>query len=210
MREAVSWTMVVISIFVILQSDPTRAVLLRLSLSILAIGSYMLYMAPDVALAEAMLGSLLTTFVYILMLKSPVVIRVGYTPSKYLIEEHPWGMDGIFKELVNLFSKEMGYDVKYVRFESTEDLVESFKSGYLDLACGPITDGFPILETRVYVLKDGSEKDFLSMKKEDFENIKEWRRGFYGILARKKDFNAFLRDLEERGVIREIVKKYTG
>ena len=210
MRELVPWAMVVVSVFVILQSDPTRAVLLRLSLSILAIGAYMLYMAPDVALAEAMLGSLLTTFVYILMLKSPVVMRVGYTPSKYLIEEHPWGMDGIFKELVDLFSKERGYDVEYVRFESTEDLVESFNSGYLDVACGPITDGFPILETRVYTLEDGSEKDFLSMKREDFENVKGWRKEYYGILSKKRDFSTFLKDLKERGVIREIVQKYTG
>ncbi len=210
MREIIPWTMVAVSFFVIIQSNPTRAVLLRITLSILAIAAYMLYMAPDVALAEAMLGSLLTTFLYILMLKSPVSIRVGYVPSRFLIEEHPWGMDGIFKELIDLFSKKNGYDVEYIRFKSVDELVEALESGYLDIACGPITGkGFPILETRVFTLDSGEEKDFLSMKREDFHRIKESKEDHYGILSKRRELNSFLREAEERGIIREIVKKYT-
>ncbi len=210
MREIIPWTMVAVSFFVIIQNNPTRAVLLRITLSILAIAAYMLYMAPDVALAEAMLGSLLTTFLYILMLKSPVSIRVGYVPSRFLIEEHPWGMDGIFKELIDLFSKKNGYDVEYIRFKSVDELVESLESGYLDIACGPITGkGFPILETRVFTLDSGEEKDFLSMKREDFYRIKESKEDHYGILSKRREINSFLREAEERGIIREIVKKYT-
>ena len=211
MREVIPWTMVIMSVFVIFQSNPTRAVLLRLTLSILAIAAYMLYMAPDVALAEAMLGSLLTTFLYILMLKSPVTIRVGYVPSRFLIEEHPWGMDGISKELIDLFAKRNGYDVEYVRFESAGELVESLESGYLDAACGSITGkGFPVLETRVFTLEGGEERDFLSMRKEDFDRIKESREDHYRILSKRRDLNSFLREAKERGLLREIVEKYTG
>ena len=211
MRDVIPWTMVVMSLFTVFQSNPTRAVLLRITLSILAIAAYMLYMAPDVALAEAMLGSLLTTFLYILMLRSPVTIRVGYVPSRFLIEEHPWGMDGIFKELIDIFSKKSGYDVEYIRFESVDELVESLKSGYLDVACGPITEkGFPVLKTRIFTLNSGEEKDFLSMKRDDFDRVKNFREDYYRIFTKRRDLNFFLKELEERGILREIIEKYTG
>ena len=211
MREIIPWTMVAMSALVIIQNNPTRAVLSRLTLSILAIAAYMMYMAPDVALAEAMLGSLLTTFLYILMLKSPVTIRVGYVPSKFLIEEHPWGMDGIFKDLIEMFSKKNGYDVEYIKFKSIDELVESLESGYLDVACGPITGkGFPVLETRIYTLENEEEKDFLSMEKRDFDRIKESREEYYRILSKRRDLNSFLKEMKDGGVMSEIIQKYTS
>ncbi len=211
MREIFSWTMVILSIFVIIQRNPTRAVLLRLALSVFAVATYLSFMAPDVALAEAMLGSLLTTFVYILMLKSPVSLRVGYVPTKFLIEEHIWGMDGIMKEIVEKFAEKRGYSVEYVKFSSVEDLIRSVESGYIDIGCGPIVKkGIPIIKTKVFLLSNGEKKDFLSMSKEDFKKILKWEEESYNILSNKSEFDSFLKSLIEEGILDEIVKKYTG
>ena len=207
MIEVVEWTMVVLALLTVLQRRPIHSVITRMALSVLAILAYYLLMAPDVALAEAMLGGLLTTFIYVSMLRNPVKIRVGYVPVRIIFEEHPWGMDGIAAEIVRRFARSMGYDLEYVRFESVEDLLESLESGYVDIACGPVVDrGFPILRTKIFRDEDGKEVDFLSMKGPG-EFVRD---ASYTIPSNLKDFEDFLSELEERGELDEIVEKYAG
>ncbi len=211
MREVLSWSVVVVAVFTVLQKHPLNAVMLRLVLSVLAVGVYTAFMAPDVALAEAMLGSLLTTFVYILMIRSPVRIRVGYVPVRILFEEHHWGLDGMFKEVVEKFARYRGYEVEYVRFENVEEMLASFESGYVDIACGPIVDrGFPILETKVFRLEDGREIDFLSMKEEYTLLAVESRDAFYTIPFSVEGFEEFMEEMRKSGELRRLVKKYAG
>ena len=207
MIRFIEWMMVVLALLTVLQKRPVHSVITRMALSIFAILAYYLLMAPDVALAEAMLGGLLTTFIYVSMLRNPVRIRVGYVPVRIIFEEHPWGKDGIAAEIVRKFARSMGYDVEYVRFESVEDLLESLESGYVDVACGPIVDrGFPILKTKIFRDEDGKEVDFLSMRGPG-EFVRDAN---YTIPSNLKDFEDFLSDLKERGELDEIVKKYAG
>ncbi len=211
MSEVLPWTMVALAILTVSQKHPLNAVLLRLALSVLAVGAYALYSAPDVALAEAMLGSLLTTFVYILMIRSPVKIRVGYVPVRILFEEHHWGLDGLFKEIVERFARYRGYEIDYVRFEDVEEMLESLESGYVDIACGPVVDrGIPILETKMFELEDGREIDFLSMKEEYSPLVVSSRNSHYTIVSNVEGFEDFIEEMRKKGEIKGLIRKYAG
>lgn len=212
------WLMFFLALMTVIQRNPFHAVLMRMALSAVAVGAYALYLAPDVAIAEAMLGAILTTFVYILILKVPGRIRVGYVPVRFLFEEHSWGFEGIQYEIINKFAKDYGYKLEYERFENLDDLVDALESGYVDLGCGPIVifeEELGILETRIYRVGE-KEMDFLSLQNEMLDgnlnevDVNSFRTGWYtiGFSSSHREFKEFLRDMRMSGLVDKIRNKY--
>ncbi len=211
MREILGIGMVTIALATLFQKSVLRAVMLRLVLSILAVALYTVYMAPDVGLAEAMIGALLMTYVYMLLIKSPRSIIVGVVPLKILFEKHPWGFDGIEYVLLERFAKSHGYSLEIIEYENESDLLESLKNGEIDAACGPVhTQGIQIIPTKIFVLEDGHEKDFLRMSEEDSKRIVNVKETFYTILMSEhvEEFQDFLENLKRSGEFDEIIYKY--
>ncbi|MCD6442852.1 MAG: DUF4040 domain-containing protein [Thermotogae bacterium] len=212
------WMMFFLSITTVMQKNLFHAVLMRMALSAIAVGAYAVYLAPDVAITEAMLGAILTTFVYILILKIPGRIRVGYIPLRFLFEEYPWGFDGIQYEIVRDFARRYGYRLEYEKFDDERDLIEALKSGYIDLACGPILtfeEDLGVLETRIYRIGDRNV-DFLSLQRKisdgilNEEDVEDFKEGWYtvGFSRSHPEFKEFLKMMRSNGAIDRIKEKY--
>ena len=209
MRDVMALAMVFLALETVVQKRPLRGVLVRVALSVFAVLTYAFYMAPDVALAEAMVGALLMTFVYVLLLRTPGTLRVGYVPTPILFEERPYGYDGLEHEIVRRYASTRGYTLEYTRFDDPEDLKRAFEEEFVDLACGPFVGENGILETVVFELEDGREVDFLSMDREA-RNVVNKRRAEYVILSRESDFREFLDSLRRDGRLAEMVEKFAG
>ena len=183
---------------------------MRMGLSVLAVALYTALSAPDVALAEAMVGALLTTFVYVLLLRTPGTLRVGYVPVRMLFEEHPYGFDGLEYEIVKLFASKHGYKLEFVKAESVDELKTLLKEKLIDLACGPIVEDRGIIETVVLKLDDGKEIDILSAGSVDPSRVVSRRRTMYTILSDSEGFDAFLEEIRESGTLERLINKYAG
>ncbi len=213
MRESLLWGMVFLALLTVNQVKVFHGVLMRLALSISAVGAYFVLMAPDVALTEGMIGALLMTYVYILLVRSPNVIKVGFLEKKILFEKRPVGYDGLQYQLLKNFSHAYGYSMEIIKYNSEEELLEALKNDEIDVACGGIFEGgIPILPTKLFKLKNGEVKDFISMKNEDFENVVETKDAYYTILFKEhgEEFLEFLKDLKDSGEYERIVRKYAG
>ncbi len=178
-------------------------------MSILAVVTYAFFMAPDVALAEAMVGALLMTFVYVLLLRTPGTLRIGYVPTPILFEERPYGYDGLEYEIVKRYASVRGYEVEYIKFEDRKELIEAFEEEYVDIACGPFVGDSGILETVVFELDSGRTIDFLSMSDEKAKILKR-RKAEYVILSRDEDFRNFIDDFKKSEDFSNLIERFTG
>lgn len=213
MREFFEWSMVVFAAAALLQKRPFRAVIMRLALSTFAVALYVVSMAPDVALTEAMIGALLMTYVYILLLRSPKSLKVGFIPTRLLFETHPWGYDGLEHSLLHKFAASHGYSMEILQYNTKEELLEDLEKGIIDVASGPFfEDGIDIVPTKIYTLIDGRKVDVLSMSEENAKMIEAEAMGTYKIVFRehKEEFENFLEEIKESGEFDEILKKYLG
>ena len=211
MREFYLWMLVVIAGFAVVQKRSLHGVILRLVLSTLVVGAYIYYMAPDVALTEAMVGALLTTYVYILVLRGMNALRVGFVDTKLLFEKRPVGYDGIEYVLLKKFCDSFGYKMEVKEYKSKEELWKALEKGEIDVACGDILDnGMKILETKVFTLKDGKEKGLLNISINEKDDVISERKGFYTMkfLNHGNEFEAYLKEIKEKGEFDEVIEKY--
>lgn len=79
MIEIVLILMVVLAIFAVQTKYLRRAIVFLCVFSLLCSLSYLLYQAPDVAIAEAIIGSTLSTIIYLVAYKKYKIFRVYYT-----------------------------------------------------------------------------------------------------------------------------------
>lgn len=94
--------LIVISIAIVATGTVRRAVILSGVLSIGAAFAYMLLAAPDVALAEAVIGSTISTIILLVGIKKSRLFTVYYVKTKDSIR------DEIFKAIEkNLLTKEL-------------------------------------------------------------------------------------------------------
>ncbi len=211
MREIYLWMLVFTAGIAVVQKRTLHGVILRLLLSTLVVGAYVYYMAPDVALTEAMIGALLTTYVYILILRGVNLLRVGFVNTQLLFEKRPVGYDGIEYVLLKNFCDSYGYKMKIMEFDDKKELFEALKRGEIDVACGDVVDdGIKILETSVFTFKDRTEKGLLNIDMNEKDMIISERKGFYTMkfVNHKEEFEAYIREIKDKGEFDEVIEKY--
>jgi putative multicomponent Na+:H+ antiporter subunit B len=215
MDDVLIWTIAALSLITVIQKKPLHAVLMRTAVSILCVGAYILMAAPDVALAEAMLGVLLTTFIYIMAIKISTIITVGYVPAKILFEEHGGGFRGVTYDIINSYGETHNYKIKYKKFDSLDELDKALGNEKVDLAAGPVTKGIGnILPTKIFTL-NGKEYDYITLAtmmsngeitEKEFEYSKN---GYYNIGTKhyKDELNTYIKGLKESGEYTKILKQ---
>ncbi|HDG61601.1 MAG: hypothetical protein B5M49_03015 [Thermotoga sp. 4484_232] len=217
-REAIILLMLAISFYTVFQKRFIQGVLGRTALSILAVALYVFLGAPDVAIAEALLGALLTTFVYILVIKNPGVLTVGMTPVRILFEKREDAYIGLEYEVIHRFCREYGYTLKIMEFERPEEVMEAVREGIVDIGCGGLVseEGIKYLETRLLDI-GGNVMDILRYQDKAFKGeIKESpegvRKGYYVFLVSDKAGEMGDRFIEfiEREDLKTLIKKYLG
>ncbi|QTA37596.1 DUF4040 domain-containing protein [Thermosipho ferrireducens] len=147
----------------IIRIKPFHSFLWRTALSILAVAIYTLYFAPDVALAEAMLGALLTTFVYLLAIKIHSKVRVGIIVVPVICEKYGDSYVGIIPGIMEAFAKKYNHKIEYVEFEDYNQIAKAVNEAVIDIGISYSGD-FPIIEVPVYEY-NGKKSDYFSLQK---------------------------------------------
>jgi len=209
--------MVSVSLYTIFTPIRLNAVIGRTALSVLAVLLYTLFSSPDVAIAEALLGALLTTLVYLIALKSRDRVKIGFTTVRLLFEKLGEAFMGFEYELLKRFCEKYDYRSEFVEFSSLEDLLEALNDGKVDVACGGVfsEDKKGYLETKIFYLED-ERLDLMRYTERVYRgerlNHVLHRDGSYHILFADEElrmrFREFLRT--EREFVEELKKKYFG
>ncbi|MBZ4662154.1 MAG: hypothetical protein JG779_1308 [Thermotoga sp.] len=209
--------MVSVSLYTIFTPIRLNAVIGRTALSVLAVLLYTLFSSPDVAIAEALLGALLTTLVYLIALKSRDRVKIGFTSVRLLFEKLGEAFMGFEYELLKRFCEKYDYRSEFVEFSSLEDLLEALNDGKVDVACGGVfsEDKKGYLETKIFYLED-EKLDLLRYTERVYRgeqlNHVLHRDGSYHILFADEElkmrFREFLRT--EKVFVEELKKKYFG
>lgn len=117
--------MLVVALYTVSRKRPLEAILGRTILGTLAVALYAAYKAPDVALAEGLLGVALSTFIYITAFKSLGKIRLGWGVPPDETTQY------IQKRLIE-YAQAKGYEVELVQYQKIEKALEALEEGYLD------------------------------------------------------------------------------
>ena len=210
--------MIAVAFYTVIQKRFIQGILGRTALSILAVVLYVLFGAPDVAIAEALLGALLTTFVYILVIKNPGVVTVGMAPVRVLFEKRGEVYMGLEYEVISRFCKEYGYILKIMEFEKPEEVMEAVEEGIVDIGCGGLVSekGIKYLETRVLNFKGETldllryqDKAFKGEIKESPENV---GKGAYVFLVSDEagEIGDRFAEFVAKEDLQSLIKKYLG
>ncbi|PLV59846.1 hydrogenase subunit MbhD domain-containing protein [Thermotoga sp. KOL6] len=209
--------MILISLYTVFTPIKLSSVVGRTALSILAVLLYVVLSAPDVAIAEALLGALLTTLVYITALKSRSEVKIGFVPVRLLFEKLGDAFSGFEYELLKSFCEKYDYKMGFVEFSSIEELLDALNEEKIDIGCGGIfrEDNKGYLKTKIFYLEDG-KLDLLryverKYRGEDLSHIFQ-KDGSYHILFTddelKVRFREFLRT--EKNLVERLKKRYFG
>ena len=218
MKEIIIILMLIIAIYTIFQKKFIQGIIGRTALSILAVVLYVFLGAPDVAIAEALLGALLTTFVYVLVIKNPGVLTLGIAPVRILFEKRENAYTGLEYEIINRFCEKYGYALKIMEFEKPEEVMEAVREGVVDIGCGGLVseEGIKYLETRLLDI-GGESIDLLRYQEKVFKNeIKEnpryVKKGYYTFLVSNKAGEIGDRFIEfiEKENLKDLIEKHLG
>jgi len=210
-------SMITISFYTIFTPVRMFSVIGRTAISVLATLLYTVLAAPDVAIAEALLGALLTTLVYLIALKSRDRIKVGFTPVRLLFEKIGEAFTGFEYELVKSFCEKYDYGMEFVEYDSLDDLMKALNDGRIDIGCGGVfrEDRKGYLETKIFYLED-EKIDLLrymdrTYRGEELNHIFQ-KEGSYHILFAdeelKSRFRRFLKT--EKEFVERLKRKYFG
>lgn len=111
------------ALFTVVQSQPYFALISRGILGVVAVMLYALMGAPDVALTEALVGTLLTVILYVITVRSTLVLRMGrLTIDTELPEGHP----------LRCFCSRYKLALKNRVYSDERELVQALKEGQID------------------------------------------------------------------------------
>jgi|GEM_PF-2997561 len=153
---------VFVSGFAVFSKKPFNSFIFRTILSVIVVGLYVSYLSPDVALAEAMLGALLTTFIYLLAFKIHSEIKVGVIILPVLCEKYQEYYKGIVPEILEEFSKRYNYKLKFLEANDFDEISKLLSDSQVDIGICYNGD-FNILELPIYDY-NGNEKNFFEIQ----------------------------------------------
>ncbi|MDF7825124.1 DUF4040 domain-containing protein [Pontiellaceae bacterium B12227] len=111
------------ALFTVVQTNPYSALLSRGIMGVTAIMFYAVLGAADVALTEALVGTLLTVILFAIAVRSSLVMRVGMLGAA----ECPTN-----DFLLHRFCKIKKLSLRWTVFASEKELVAAFKAGKVD------------------------------------------------------------------------------
>lgn len=184
--------MVICAVYTVSRKKPLEAVFGRTVLSVVAVFLYTVASGPDVALAEALLGVMLSTIVYVSLFRKLGAIRVGFLPKERLFEKKDDTYAGLVYEILRVFAKKNGYDLVAISFSDTEELLSNFAEKNLEFICGP----------------------FVELTCSKFATCYQITAD-YGILVEYKTdiadkFSEFYRDISDSGKLDKLRKNFVG
>lgn len=228
MRLLPALLLLMFSLYTVTRRRPLIAALSKAIVSVSAASFYVLAAAPDVALAEALLGAMLSTFVYLIVLKSSGKLRIGVVLVSGLFERHGKRYVGLEYDLLLSFVRNRLTDLEIIEYESTEEMIEDLKEGYIEAACGALLEpenkvlaNFQILETRLAEIK-GISVDLLKARElvlkgevDSSDVVITDNRNFYVISALKdsefvEQFSNYMKDVLKSGTFDSLVRKHIG
>ena len=111
------------ALFAVLQTQPYSALILRGIMGTLAVLLYAVLGAPDVALTEALVGTLLTVILFIVAVRSSLVMRVGRLSNSTVSVS------------VRKLCARHRLSLRESVYESEKELVAAIKAGGIDAVC---------------------------------------------------------------------------
>ena len=131
--------------FTVVQTQPYFALLSRGIMGVVAVMMYAVMGAADVALTEALVGTLLTVILFAIAVRSALTIRVG------IIEGGDRPMN---HRLVRAFCNKYRLYLRWVPFSTGKELVAALKSGQIDV----VHAGSESIKLLARYLPKGSER----------------------------------------------------
>lgn len=143
---------------VVVQANPYHALVIRGILGAIAALIYSVFGAADVALTEALMGTMLAITLYAVAVRSSLVMRLGVLEEETvesdgdvlkveLTVESPRDFNSLMKDFRRIFSKYY-LRVEVVPFTSVEGLHRALMEKEVHATCVPVLDNSP--ETKHY------------------------------------------------------------
>jgi putative multicomponent Na+:H+ antiporter subunit B len=146
------------ALLTVLQRNPYHALVARGIFGAIAALVYATLGAPDVALTEILMGTLLTIILYAIAVRSSLVLRLGWiSPAQH---ENSSTADYPFPiEVIRNCSQSHYLRLELVAFDNTAKLLNALREGKISAACGegPLP-GMPFSEkTDQWLLFDATD-----------------------------------------------------
>lgn len=114
------------ALFAVLQKQPYAALVSRGIMGVVAVLFYATMGAPDVALTEALVGTLLTVMLFAIAVRSSLAMRIG------ILEDHDRPpQDYPLRKFCRLYH----LSLRWVSFPTEKELVAALKEGRVDAVC---------------------------------------------------------------------------
>jgi len=163
---------IVLAIGVITGSNPIRSIIFMGAFSITIATYYYDMGAPDVAMAEATLGAVFTTFIYIVAIKHRGSIKIAYIRKVPFFYKTKDGFDGIEYQILHEFAKQINMKLEITRIAdipSNRD-IQNDNTFQFDIICGGLESN---LDIKGYVPVVYNSKGLALYVKSDSEDIYE-------------------------------------
>jgi len=117
------------ALITVLQQEPYAALICRGIMGSVAVMFYAAMGAPDVALTEALVGTLLTIILYAITVRSTRAMRLGVLAQQPDLPEHG---------ALNRFCRQYGLTLRKKEYAAEPDLVKALRTGRVDvIICEP-------------------------------------------------------------------------
>jgi putative multicomponent Na+:H+ antiporter subunit B len=138
---------------VVVQANPYHALVIRGILGAIAALIYSVFGAADVALTEALMGTMLAITLYAVAVRSSLVLRLGVLEDEKvesegdvlkveLTVESPRDFNSLMKDFRRIFSKYY-LRIEVVPFTCAEALHRALMEKEIHASCVPVLDGNP-------------------------------------------------------------------
>jgi len=112
---ALAATAITLAMLVIFSDKPFRAIILLGAFSITMATYYYALGAPDVAMAEATLGAVFTTLIYVIAIKHTGSVKIAYTHGQKAVHRVNGKLAGKAYELISNLEKRTGIKAEWTK-----------------------------------------------------------------------------------------------
>ena len=124
------------ALMVVLEANPYHALVVRGILGAMAAMLYAIFGAPDVALTEALVGTMLAITLYAVAVRSSLVMRLGVLKDELAQTDAQRPFGQLMDELRNIFSKRY-MRLELVPYKDREELLRALMEKEVHATCAP-------------------------------------------------------------------------
>ncbi|ONN28032.1 hypothetical protein XJ44_00350 [Thermosipho affectus] len=209
MQYVLSFFAVLVTIFVFFSKKVFNSFLYRTVLSVLMVAIYVVYLAPDVAITEAMLGALLTTFVYLLSFKIHSKLKVAVVRIPVICQKYQDTFAGIIPKILEDFSKEYNHKIEYVEVLTIGECMKLIEKGEVDLGI-TFKGDFKILDVPYYMVNNKELSYFELINLNSLSEIKKISNKVFYLTFSDKNSIEFMEfsSFYTQDYLKKILKNY--